>query len=195
MRHTTPLQVCGSSSSTVITPAFITPPNTPCGCSDVLSHPLFITPSHLSHPQAHLVGVRTSYHTPWFITPPLGPLRAALYHPGYTRYHTFHRIPHPVMISALSSPGCTSYGIYVMNGCIPSTTVRFVPSIVPAHMLSCPRPPPLLPPHAPSCSNPGLHALQYPPSPHWLYDSQHTLDKLMHYLPQLSDFVPLKNGS
>ena len=39
-RHTTPLQVCGSSGSTVITPAFITHPNTPCGCSDVLSHPL-----------------------------------------------------------------------------------------------------------------------------------------------------------
>ena len=47
-RHTTPLQVCGSSGSTVITPAFITPPNTPCGCSDVLSHPLFITPPHFS---------------------------------------------------------------------------------------------------------------------------------------------------
>ena len=39
-RHTTPLQVCGSSGSTVITPDFITPPNTPCGCSDVLSYPL-----------------------------------------------------------------------------------------------------------------------------------------------------------
>ena len=33
-------------------------------------------------------------------------------------------------------------------------------------------------------------------SPHWLYDLQHTLEKLinMHFLPQLSDFVPLKNG-
>ena len=48
-RHTTPLQVCGSSGSTVITP-----PNTPCGCSDMLSHPLFITP-------------------PYFITPPNTP--------------------------------------------------------------------------------------------------------------------------
>ena len=27
-----------------------------------------------------------------------------------------------------------------------------------------------------------------------LYDSQDTLGKLMHFLPQLSDFVPLKNG-
>ena len=26
------------------------------------------------------------------------------------------------------------------------------------------------------------------------YDLQDTLDKLMHFLPQLSDFVPLKNG-
>ena len=108
-RHPTPLQVCGSSGSTVITPAFTTPPNTPCGCSDVLSHPLFITPHHLSHPQTHLVGVRTSCHTPWFITPPLGPLRAALHHPGYTRYHSPHRIPHPVIIFLdpnVLSPGC-----------------------------------------------------------------------------------------
>ena len=108
-RHTTPLQACGSSGSTVITPAIITRPNTPCGRPDVLSYPLFITPTHLSHPQTHLVGVRTSYHTPWFITPPLGPLRAALYHPGYTRYHTPHRIPHPVIIflnPTILSPGC-----------------------------------------------------------------------------------------
>ena len=72
-------------------------------------HPLFITPPHLSHPQTHLVGVRTSYHTPWFITPPLGPLRAAMYHPGYTRYHTPHRIPHPVITFwdlKILTPGC-----------------------------------------------------------------------------------------
>ena len=108
-RDTTPLQVFGSSGSTVITPAFITPPNTPCGCSDVLSHPLFITSPHLSHPQTHLVGVWTSYHTSWFITPPLGPLRAALYHPGYTRYNTPHRIPHPVII--FSIPTCYHRGV------------------------------------------------------------------------------------
>ena len=55
------------------TPTFITPPNVPCGWSDVLSHPLV-------------------YHTPW------GPPRPALYHRGYTTYHTPHRIPHPVII-------------------------------------------------------------------------------------------------
>ena len=33
-----------------------------------------------------------------------------------------------------------------------------------------------------------------PPSPHRLFDLQDSLDKLMHFLPQLSDFVPLKNG-
>ena len=82
-----PSSVRGSSGSTVITPVFTAPPNTPCGCSDVLSPPLFITPPHLSHPQTHLVGVRTSYHPPRLITPPLGPLRASLYHLGYTRYH------------------------------------------------------------------------------------------------------------
>ena len=31
-----------------------------------------------------------------------------------------------------------------------------------------------------------------PPSPHRLFDLQDTLDKLMHFLPQLSDFVSLK---
>ena len=81
-RHAAPLQVCGSSGSTVITPAFITPLNIPRGCSDVLSHPLFITPLHLSHPQTHLVGVRTSYHTRWFITPPLGPPASCTLSPG-----------------------------------------------------------------------------------------------------------------
>ena len=33
-----------------------------------------------------------------------------------------------------------------------------------------------------------------PSSPHRLYDLQDILDKLMHVLPQLTDFVPLKNG-
>ena len=33
-----------------------------------------------------------------------------------------------------------------------------------------------------------------PPSPHRSYDLQDILDKLMHFLPQLSNFVPLKNG-
>ena len=36
--------------------------------------------------------------------------------------------------------------------------------------------------------------LNSPPSLHWLYDLQHTLNKLMHFLPHLSDFVRLKNG-
>ena len=81
-------------------------PQTPCGCSDVLSHPLLITPPQLLHPQLRLVGVRTSYHIPWFITPPLAPLRAALYHPGYTRYHTPHMIPHPFLNPKMLSPGC-----------------------------------------------------------------------------------------
>ena len=34
----------------------------------LLLHPL------VSHPQTHPVGVRTSYHTPWFTTPSLGTL-------------------------------------------------------------------------------------------------------------------------
>ena len=34
-----------------------------------------------------------------------------------------------------------------------------------------------------------------PPYPHRLFDLQDSLDKLMHFLPQLSDFVPLKKVS
>ena len=83
-RHTTPLEVCGSSGSTVITPDFITPSNTPCGCSDVLSHPLFITPPHLSHPLTLWMFGRPIIPPGSSHSPPLGPLRAALYHPGYT---------------------------------------------------------------------------------------------------------------
>ena len=33
-----------------------------------------------------------------------------------------------------------------------------------------------------------------PLSPHRLFDLQESLDKLMHFLPQRSDFVPIKNG-
>ena len=28
----------------------------------------------------------------------------------------------------------------------------------------------------------------------WIFDLQDPLDELMHFLPQLSDFVPLRNG-
>ena len=37
-------------------------------------------------------------------------------------------------------------------------------------------------------------SLKTPPSPHRLCDLQYSLDKLMHFLPQLSDLVPLRNG-
>ena len=59
------------------------------------------------------------------------------------------------------------------------------------HRLSCPARPPS---PAPSCLNPGPMPLKPPPSPHRLYDLQGTLDKRMHFVPQLSDFVPLKTG-
>ena len=80
------------------TPSFITPPNTPCGCSDVLSHPLvyrtptFITPPNVPCGWSDVLSHPLVYHTRW------GPPRPALYHRGYTRYHTPHRIPHPVII-------------------------------------------------------------------------------------------------
>ena len=76
-------------------------------------HTPFLSPlPHLSNPQTHLVGVRTSYHTPWFITSPLGPLRTALYHPGYARFHPPHRIPHPVII--FLNPKILSLGCVIL---------------------------------------------------------------------------------
>ena len=44
-----------------------------------------------------------------------------------------------------------------------------------------------------ACTGVNRVMLKTPPSPHRLYDLQDSLDKLMHFLPQLSDFVPLKN--
>ena len=56
---------------------------------------------------------------------------------------------------------------------------------------SCPArsPPPLFPLDQTQASS----SLKTPPYPRRLYDSQDSLDKLMHFLPQLSDFVPLKS--
>ena len=79
-RHTTPFKC--AAAVRFVTGSVITP---------LLSHP------SLPHPLCPPVGVRKCYPTPWFITPPSWPLRAALYHPGYVRYHTPHRIPHPVI--------------------------------------------------------------------------------------------------
>ena len=61
--------------------------------------------------------------------------------------------------------------------------------IVSAHILSCPPPPPL-----PLVQTQATTPLKTPPSPHRLYDLQDTLDELMHFLPQLSDFAHLKTG-
>ena len=40
-----------------------------------------------------------------------------------------------------------------------------------------------------------IHSTSFktPLSPHRLFDLQDSLDKRMHFLPQLSDFVPLRN--
>ena len=70
-RHTTPLQVCGSSGSTGMTRAYITPPNAPCGCSDVLSL------RFLSSPLIYY----TPKHTLWVFGRPITP--PGLAHPPW----------------------------------------------------------------------------------------------------------------
>ena len=59
--------------------------------------------------------------------------------------------------------------------------------------LSCPARPPL-PPPLPFDQNQAPTSLKTPPSRHRLFDLQDSLDKRMHFLPQLSDFAPLRNG-
>ena len=40
-----------------------------------------------------------------------------------------------------------------------------------------------------------IHSLYItPPSPHRIFDLKDSLDKQMHFFPQLSNFVPLRNG-
>ena len=47
---------------------------------------------------------------------------------------------------------------------------------------------------APFDHNQAPTSFKSPPSPHRLFDLQDSLDKRMHFLLQLSDFVPLRNG-
>ena len=51
--------------------------------------------------------------------------------------------------------------------------------------------------HAPSYHDNGVlyEPIYTPTSPHRLFDLQDSLDKLMYFLPQVSDFVLLRNGS
>ena len=57
----------------------------------------------------------------------------------------------------------------------------------PNYIYITPSPPP---PLTPLVQTHSTTSLKTPPSPHRLYDLQDTLDKQMHFLPQLSDFVP-----
>ena len=84
-----------------------------------------------------------------------------------------------------------------MNWCILSKTVRFIPLeefIVSTHILSCPTCPARPLPPLPLDQTQATTSLKTPASPHRLFDVQDSLNKLMHFLPQLSDLVPLKNG-
>ena len=60
--------------------------------------------------------------------------------------------------------------------------------------MESPRPSPPPPAPLPLVQTQAPTPVQTPPVPHRLYDLQDILDKLMHFLPQLSDVVPLKNG-
>ena len=69
--------------------------------------------------------------------------------------------------------------------------------IVSAHRLSClrsPAPPPPSPAALPLVQTLAPTRFRSPPSPHRLHDLLDILDKRVYFLPQLSDFVPLKNG-
>ena len=65
---------------------------------------------------------------------------------------------------------------------------------VSVHRLSCPVRSPLPPSPLPFVQTQAPKPFQTPSSPCRLCDLQDTLDKLTHFLPQLSDFVTLQNG-
>ena len=85
-------------------PHFIIPQNTRCCRSFVLSHPvIYHTPKHTLWVFGRAITLPHLSH-PLFV----GPMRAALYHRGYTIYHTPHSITHPVIIFSnlkMLSPG------------------------------------------------------------------------------------------
>ena len=87
---------CAAAAVQLLSHPLLSPPNTPCGCSDVLAHPLV-------------------YHTP------LGPPASCTSSPGLTRYHIPHRIPHPVKYFSIPKCyhrgvfSCVSYGILFLS--------------------------------------------------------------------------------
>ena len=67
--------------------------------------------------------------------------------------------------------------------------------IASTHKLTCPTR--LLPPPPAQLAldqNQAPTSFKTPPSPHRLFDLQDSLDKRIHFPPQLSEFVPLRNG-
>ena len=68
-------------------------------------------------------------------------------------------------------------------------------NVLPYHIMSyhiIRSPPPLTP--APFDHNQAPTSFKPPPSPHQLFDLQGALDKRMHFLQQLSEFVPIRDG-
>ena len=89
---------------------------------------------------------------------------------------------------------CTAMPAFVSDPIFPSSFdvhIKHAVFIVSEHRLSSRPPPP--PPALPLVHTQAPTPLKSPPSPHRLYYFQDILDKLMHFLPQLSDFVPLRN--
>ena len=81
-----------------------------------------------------------------------------------------------------------------ISGCVPSLRI-YIDFIYFHAQIDLPHPsPPPPPPLPPSFDqNQAPTSLKTPPSPHRIFDLQDSLDKLMHFLPQLSDFVALGN--
>ena len=75
----------------------------------------------------------------------------------------------------------------MINWCIRSKAVRFIIGfIVSTHRLSCPARPAAPPPPFPLDQTQAPTSLKTSPSPHRLFDLQDSLDKLMHFPPQLA---------
>ena len=141
-----------------------------------IPHPLCVRPNST-------LRYRRCYHTPFYHTPP----------PRTPSCGCAEVISHPVVYHTpfVAPASCTlSPGLHNNRQIYPLERIYSL------HAQIAPPPPPPRPLKARSLlikTRPPRSSKPAPP-PHWLFDLQDSLDKRIHFPPQLSDFVLLRNG-
>ena len=130
---------------------------------------------------------RTSWHTEGFYIPT---------HLGTTDYRASSR---PLTVTLAN--GIVRMEFFTAIGLAYASTwshdvLYLIGFIFSTHRLSGPARAPLLPPPSlPLDQTQTLRSLFFLPSTHRIFELQYSLDKLMNFLPQLSNFVRPENGS